>query len=148
MDEAKEKAEEARAPRPVVRRGAKPYIAGVLVLACVAAWGLAPLGTVAAPADPPEVRTAGLRVALYVVGKRIEGYRQANGRLPRSLADLGQTPAGISYLMLDVDRYEIVATSAAGRLVYHSNERLDDFLGNAPSYFRRTTTALPTPPAR
>lgn len=94
------------APPRSVSRG---RIATSLVLVAVATWlWVSPpaLLSPAAPSGPSIERVeAGLRVSLALQADRIEAFRARYGRLPDQLREVGEPPAGVSYVRVDAGTY-------------------------------------------
>lgn len=79
----------------------------------------------------PEVRRdANLRFTLYLLGQRIRAYRRTNGTLPASLADVGESPRGITYAIVSDTVFELRAMDGAREVVFRSDVRPDEFLGD------------------
>jgi competence protein ComGC len=87
----------------------------------------------------PAVQEQGLRVAMYMQSQQIEAYRQANGRLPASLADLPGTPqSGVEYERQGTDEYRLRGQNGSAALIYDSAQPAKDFLGTAAAALLRT----------
>lgn len=73
-----------------------------------------------------------LRTAMWFQSQQIEAYRQKNGRLPTSLAELPGTPKpGIEYQRQGTDNYRLVGTGASTPVIYDSTESASDLLDAA-----------------
>jgi hypothetical protein len=75
------------------------------------------------PIEAPDVQAQeqSLRVAMFLQAQQIEQYRQVNGELPGTLADLGRDPVadGVEYLPQGAN-FQLVATVGESALVYDS----------------------------
>jgi hypothetical protein len=75
-------------------------------------------------AQAPEDVVENLQSAFFFYGSKIETYRQANGRLPQTLAEAGVTVEGLQYsvsgenymLISSVGDQDVVFNSATGSL--------------------------------
>jgi hypothetical protein len=83
------------------------------------------------PVESQETQEASLRIGLATTMQRIERFRLAQGRLPRTLAEAGSSPAGITYDMREGDRYTLRGTNGPVRLTLNSEDSLPIFVGNS-----------------
>jgi len=86
------------------------------------------------PQNPPDVRSReqrvlGLRVVLAMEAARINAYRDAEGRLPESLAVAGGDARSVRYVMLDATRYTLTASDGSESASYESTTALSALLG-------------------
>lgn len=82
------------------------------------------------PIEPPpaEEQVAGIRTAMFFTASRIEAYRQANGRLPETLDDVGATTApGVEYFPRGTNNYQLVGSVGTETVVYDSAQPLTDW---------------------
>jgi hypothetical protein len=85
---------------------------------------------------PPKVESAAaqeasLRIGMATTMQRIERYRVAQGRLPRTLGEAGAAPAGITYEQHEGDRYLLRGENGPVRLTLSSGDSLAGFVGNS-----------------
>jgi hypothetical protein len=79
-----------------------------------------------------EAAEAGLRVGMYFQARRIEEFRNQNGRLPETLQELGGTPpAEMTYQRVDARTYRLVGQSRGVTLTFNSEEAIQQFVGDA-----------------
>lgn len=83
------------------------------------------------PAPTPVEVEAGLRMAMYLQIQRIEVFREENGRLPRSLDEVGRRLPGVRYEQITGDVYRLRGRTDDLRLTYVSAQSSHEFLGNA-----------------
>ena len=87
-------------------------------------------GPTAVAVQPPAVREASLRFALYLERRRIDAYTAANGRLPASLADAGPVESGVTFERNDAG-YVLVGHRDDLTLTLTSAMNADSFLGSS-----------------
>ena len=78
-----------------------------------------------------EAAESGLRVAMFFEAQKIEDFRRQSGRLPDSLAELGATPAEMSYRRIDAQTYQLVGQSRGVTLTFNSDQAIQEFVGDA-----------------
>ncbi|HTC25199.1 MAG TPA: hypothetical protein VK688_12625 [Gemmatimonadales bacterium] len=133
-DRAAEKAAEAARERD--RHRVSPIIAGGLtILLGVGVYIAVEQPTWLLP-TPPRVEStaaqeASLRIGMATTLQRIERFRIAQGRLPRSIAEAGATPPGIVYEQHEGDRYTLHGENGSVRLTLNSGDSLPRFVGNS-----------------
>ncbi len=82
------------------------------------------------PEESVELRTASLRVRMFVEIDRIEQFKTASGRLPATLGEAGADTTGLRY-NVGGDAYSLEGTNKGVTLTYTSNQSAKDFLGNS-----------------
>src|SRR5688500_18553849 len=125
MQQARRNAEDA-APRP--SRRTSSTVAAVLVCAlCAWAWLAPPTWLVPRPPAPPsrEYREASTRVALALHAQRVEAYRAAHGRLPRTKQEVGIASDHVTYDRTDSLSYELVSRVDGQPVTYKSSQPRD-----------------------
>ena len=88
-------------------------------------------GPATPPPDPPSVARAGLRVALLRQRAQVFAYARAKGRLPRSLAEVGDSLSGVSYTRLNDSVFTLVGSVGDSVVVLRSSDTQAAFLGNS-----------------
>jgi hypothetical protein len=130
---AEREAEEARRREqsrvsPIIAGGLTILLAvGVYVAVEQPAWLFPP----PPPVESREVQEASLRIGMATTAQRIERFRIAQGRLPRTLAEAGSSPNGITYEQREGDRYLLQGANGAAHLTLNSGDSLGRFVGNS-----------------
>ena len=130
---AKAKArKEVKAPRSA-RSG--PFKAGVLlVLSVISAYlwfGSPPwLSTEGDNPVSPELQEAGAKMELYLHAIRIEEFWSREGRLPSSLAEIGEPESQVQFDRTGQNGYRLAIAGPQGIISYMSSDSLDLLLGN------------------
>jgi hypothetical protein len=83
------------------------------------------------PVESLETQEASLRIGMATTMQRVERFRLAQGRLPRSLAEAGSSPTGITYEQREGDHYVLRGTNGPVRLTLNSGDSLPQFVGNS-----------------
>ncbi len=83
-----------------------------------------------APEESIELRTASLRVRMFVEIDRIDQFRNENGRLPATLIEAGADTTGLRY-SVGGDAYSLEGVNRGVTLTYTSSQSAKDFLGNS-----------------
>lgn len=142
VDVVRKQGEERQAERALAakreheRTRVSPIIAGGLtILLGVAVYIGVEQPTWLLP-TPPKVEStaaqeASLRIGMATTMQRIERYRVAQGRLPRTLGEAGAAPAGIAYEQHEGDRYVLRGENGPVRLTLSSGDSLAGFVGNS-----------------
>ena len=130
---AERAAEEARRREqsrvsPIIAGGLTILLAvGVYVAVEQPTWLFPP----ARPAESRETREASLRIGMATTMQRVERFRLMQGRLPRTLAEAGSSPSGITYEMREDDRYTLRGANGPVELTLNSGDSLPVFVGNS-----------------
>jgi hypothetical protein len=142
VDVVRKQSEERAAERAAeeVRRREQSRVSPVVAVGLTIILGLGVYIAVEQPAwlfppPPPvesrETQDASLRISMATTMQRIERFRIAQGRLPRSLAEAGSNAAGISYEQREGDRYVLRGTNGPIQLALNSGDSLPGFVGNS-----------------
>jgi len=83
------------------------------------------------PVESQETQEASLRIGMATTMQRVERFRVAQGRLPRSLAEAGSSPSGITYEQREGDHYVLRGSNGPVRLMLNSGDSLPQFVGNS-----------------
>lgn len=75
-----------------------------------------------------EQRALGLRVVLALEAARVNSYRDAEGRLPQSLAVAGGDARNVRYAIVDATRYTLSTSDGAASASYQSTTPLQTLL--------------------
>jgi hypothetical protein len=125
--QAARRREESRVS-PIIAAGLTIILAvGVYVGVEQPAW-LFPTPPVA---ESTEVQEASLRISMATTAQRLERFRAAQGRLPRSLGEAGSSPSGIQYEQREGDGYVLRGVNGPARVVLNSGDSLALFVGNS-----------------
>lgn len=89
--------------------------------------------------ESTEVREASLRIGLASTAQRIEKFRRARNRLPRTLAEMGSTLQGIRYQRTDSMTYTLRGTSRDVAVTFRSTDSLKAFVGGSFDVIARRT---------
>ena len=124
------------AKRELERKRVSPIIAGGLaILLGVGVYLAVEQPTWLLPTAPkPESaaeQDASLRIGMATTMQRIERFRMAQGRLPRSLAEAGAAAAHITYEQHEGDRYTLRGENGPVHLTLNSGDALPGFVGNS-----------------
>lgn len=82
------------------------------------------------PPPDPATQVEQLRVAMWMQIQRVESYRIQHGVLPEKLSDAGSAVPSVEYRR-EGSTYQLIGTTGAGALTYHSTESAADFVGPA-----------------
>ncbi len=80
-----------------------------------------------------EQRELGLRLVLAAEAERVTSYREAEGKLPASLADAGGDMRSVRFVALDATRFTLSASDGPATVTYESTQPLGALLGGAGS---------------
>jgi hypothetical protein len=89
---------------------------------------------------PPEnaaLQDASLRLGMAMQYQRIDRYRQANGRLPQSLDDVGAPMQGITYERVGADQFVLRGRNGAVSLTLRSTDPVREFVANSYTVIQR-----------
>ena len=79
-------------------------------------------------------RDANLRFTMFLLARRIEAYRAASHAYPADLlAVTSAPPAGVTYVRVSDNVFELKATEGNREVTFRSDEPTDRFLGQTPS---------------
>lgn len=81
--------------------------------------------------ESAEVREASLRIGMASTAQRIEKFRQARRRLPRTLAETGGTLQGVRYERSDSLTYTLRGNAGEVALTFRSTDSLRTFVGGS-----------------
>jgi hypothetical protein len=122
----------AAEPKPAVDRGPLLRAVNAALALLIAGWlFLAPpdwLPRAGNDRRTVEQRTLGLRVVLALEAARVKAYRDAEGKLPASIAEAGGDVRSVRYTAIDDARFTLTATDGAASVTYDSTEPLADLL--------------------
>lgn len=128
------------------RRGEKWVLHPVAVLALfvlvatVAYIGIARPPWLFERGMPPEnaaLQDASLRLGMAMQYQRVDRYRQANGRLPQSLDEVGAPMQGISYERVGADQFVLRGRNGAVSLTLRSTDPVREFVANSYTVIQR-----------
>ncbi|MFZ5623683.1 MAG: hypothetical protein ACOY71_04525 [Gemmatimonadota bacterium] len=90
--------------------------------------------------EPPELREASLRAALFMEAQRILRFRDRHGQLPVSLAEAGSPRSEFHYEPSPDGRFTLTGSSGPLTLTYRSDQPAKDFLGGSFLHLRQRAT--------
>ncbi len=90
-----------------------------------------------APPENAAVQDASLRLGMAMQYQRLERFRQANGRLPQSLAEVGEPMQGISYERVGADQFVLRGRNGGVSLQLRSTDSVRDFVANSYTVIQR-----------
>ena len=82
-------------------------------------------------AESLALQDASLRIGMANTVQHLERHRQRTGKLPRTLAEAGTQPEGITYQPLDSTEWRLTGTHGGLELTLASDEPLATFLGSS-----------------
>lgn len=82
------------------------------------------------PDQAAATHDADMRFAMFLLAERIFEYRQDNGTVPATLADLGDRIDSVKYVPLTDTSFSL-RYEAPRPIIYYSTESMDAFLRNA-----------------
>jgi hypothetical protein len=133
MDHAVE-VERENAKRSVSGRSRRPTLLVALLVPALAfaAWSWIARPEIIWGPRPrqvtPERQEADTRFSLFLLARRIDGYRRSAGAFPPSLDSISGAPKGVAYRLVGDSAYEI----SANGLTYRSGTPVAELLSNAP----------------
>ena len=121
-------------------KGNQPLMLGVLVMVSGYLWLGQPKFLEPVPLEPisVELADASLRFAMAIWVTKISQFQAANERLPNSLAETGEDPAGFSY-QVQSGTYTLTGTQGEVTLDYVSTDDISLFLGNSAQIIQEGT---------
>ena len=141
------KADAEQRGKPADRRRQRKWLLHpIAMLALLVLFGtIGYLGVVRPPwlferGMPPENATlqdASLRLGMAMQYQRIDRYRQANGRLPQSLDDVGAPMQGITYERVGADQFVLRGRNGTVSLTLRSTDPVREFVANSYSVIQR-----------
>ena len=79
---------------------------------------------------PALKREANIRLAMFLLSRRLIAYRTAQGNYPPTLAEVGERTAAIGYRLLGDTAFELRSGDSANVVVLRSTDNPATFLGN------------------
>ena len=141
------KADAEQRGKPADRRRQRKWLLHpIAMLALLVLFGtIGYLGVVRPPwlferGMPPENATlqdASLRLGMAMQYQRIDRYRQANGRLPQSLDDVGAPMQGITYERVGADQFVLRGRNGTVSLTLRSTDPVREFVANSYTVIQR-----------
>lgn len=124
---SRQKAKPRSNPKWMLPLGINLGVLAVYLLIAPPSWVV--LDPIEAP--PVEEQLVDMRTAMFFTAQRIEVFRQANGRLPERLEDVGGPPAsGLTYFPRGANGYQLVGSVGTETVIYDSTESLSDWAGD------------------
>lgn len=141
------KADAEQRGKPADRRRQRKWLLHpIAMLALLVLFGtIGYLGAVRPPwlferGMPPEnaaLQDASLRLGMAMQYQRIDRYRQANGRLPQSLDDVGAPMQGITYERVGADQFVLRGRNGTVSLTLRSTDPVREFVANSYTVIQR-----------
>jgi hypothetical protein len=147
QDVVRQQAEDRRAEQEAARR-ARGRISPIVAVGCAIILLVVAYAAVERPVwlfPPPlpvesaEVQEASLRIGMATAAQRIERFRRARSRLPRTLAESGGSLQGIRYERIDSLTYMLRGTRGPVTLAFRSTDSLKTFVGGSFEVIARRT---------
>jgi len=89
------------------------------------------------PTIPPTLIQAGLKMEIFNQALLVEEFRSEEGRLPRDLAEAGDSLADLEFRRIGEEDFSLATEGPLGRLEYVSTDSLELFLGDAVQVIRQ-----------
>jgi hypothetical protein len=89
------------------------------------------------PTIPPTLVQAGLRMEIFNQALMVEEFRETQGRLPRDLAEAGDSLADLDFRRIGEENYSLATEGPLGPVQYVSTDSLELFLGDAVQVIRQ-----------
>jgi len=83
-----------------------------------------------ADSAPAVRREANLRLAMFLLSRRLIAYRVTQGHYPTTLADVGERNSAIRYRLLGDTAFELRGGDSTNAVVLQSTDNPTTFLGN------------------
>lgn len=131
MEEARQERQQWEPPRRTT--GRRATLAGLLFVAAVWAWVAPPafLNPTGPPAVSSERTTGGLQLLVAFQVAKIHEFRRNEGRLPDTLAEVGESLAGLTYTRVNAGTFRLRARSGGEVVFYQSSDSLNVFMRGA-----------------
>ena len=85
-------------------------------------------GRTARPMQPAEA-DANLRMAMFLLGMRLDAYREEQGFYPASLDAIGESLPGVSYELVTDSIFELRGVVGQQPIIFRSDMTADEYLG-------------------
>lgn len=122
-----------QAPKPPVDRGPPLRLANAVLAVAIAGWlFVSPpewLPQTVRDNRSPEQRELALRLSVAMEAARVNTYRDAQGRLPETLADAGGDSRSVRYVVTGDGRFTLSASDGAVNVTYDSAQPLGELFG-------------------
>ena len=89
-------------------------------------------GPAARPMLPAEA-DANLRMAMFLLGMRLDAYREERGYYPASLDAIGESLPGVSYELVTDSIFELRGVVGQHPIIFRSDMTADEYLGKTKS---------------
>jgi hypothetical protein len=78
---------------------------------------------------PVVEQDANLRMAMFLLGMRLDAYREETGAYPPSLDEVGERAPGITYTLVTDSTFQLSGMAGSHEVVFLSEGNAEEFLG-------------------
>lgn len=109
-----------------------PAVPAVLALISIWLWAFRPpVLSPESPSIPLAYQEAGLRMEMFIRVNEIQRFLSENGRLPKLLSEVGDSPEGMQYVPATGGTFTLSGRSRDITVYYNSTQSLSNLLADA-----------------